>query len=201
MNALKILRNGILDENPTFVQVIGMCPVLAVTTSAVNGAGMGLATTMVLTGSNVVVSLLRSFVPDTVRIPIFVVVISTFVTIVEFLLKAYVPALNAALGIFIPLIVVNCIILARAEAYASKNNPLASALDGIGMGLGFTAALIIIGCVREFLGTGGIFGLEFMPAAFPHTIIMILPPGAFITLGCLMAGLNALLSRVGKGGR
>ena len=201
MNALKILKNGILDENPTFVLVIGMCPVLAVTTSAVNGLGMGLSTTMVLTCSNIVISLLRSFVPDTVRIPIFVVVISTFVTIVEFLLKAYLPALNAALGIFIPLIVVNCIILARAEAYASKNNTLASALDGVGMGLGFTAALIIVGCVREFLGTGGIFGMNVMPAAFPRTVIMILPPGAFITLGCLMAALNALRSHARKGGK
>ena len=199
MNAMKIFKNGLLDENPTFVQVIGMCPVLAVTTSAINGVGMGLSTTMVLTCSNVAISLLRSFVPDTVRIPIFVVVISTFVTIVQFLLQAYLPAMNAALGIFIPLIVVNCIILARAEAFASKNSPLASALDGLGMGLGFTAALIIIGCIREFLGTGGIFGLQFMPAAFPHTIIMILPPGAFITLGCLMAGLNSLRSRAGRG--
>jgi len=167
----------------------------------VNGLGMGLSTTMVLTCSNIVISLLRSFVPDTVRIPIFVVVISTFVTIVEFLLKAYLPALNAALGIFIPLIVVNCIILARAEAYASKNNTLASALDGVGMGLGFTAALIIVGCVREFLGTGGIFGMNVMPAAFPRTVIMILPPGAFITLGCLMAALNALRSHARKGGK
>jgi len=161
---------------------------------------MGLSTTMVLICSNTAVSLIRSFVPNTVRIPVFVVVISTFVTIVQFLLQAYVPALNAALGIFIPLIVVNCIILARAEAFASKNNPLASALDGLGMGLGFTAALIIIGCIREFLGTGGIFGVNLMPEAFPRTIIMILPPGAFITLGCLMAGLNALRGRAGKGG-
>ncbi|MDR1532456.1 MAG: electron transport complex subunit E [Clostridiales bacterium] len=201
MNAFKIIKNGLLDENPTFIQVVGMCPVLAVTTSAVNGVGMGLSTTMVLTCSNIVISLLRSFVPDTVRIPIFVVVISTFVTIVQFLLQAYVPALNDALGIFIPLIVVNCIILARAESFASKNNAVASALDGIGMGLGFTIALIILGAVREFLGTGGIFGAEFMPAAFPRSIIMILPPGAFITLGCLMAGLNALRSRAEKGGK
>ena len=200
MNAIKILKNGVLDENPTFVQVIGMCPVLAISTSAMNAVGMGLSTTVVLTCSNIVISLLRSFVPDTVRIPIFVVVISTFVTIVQFLLQAYLPEMNAALGIFIPLIVVNCIILARAEAFASGNSPLASALDGVGMGLGFTAALIAIGCVREFLGTGGVFGVVFMPAAFPRTIIMILPPGAFITLGCLMAGLNSLRGRAGKGG-
>jgi len=199
MNPIKIIQNGILDENPTFVQVIGMCPVLAVTTSAINGVGMGLSTTMVLTCSNIAISLLRSFVPDTVRIPIYVVVISTFVTITQFLLQAYFPAMNAALGIYIPLIVVNCIILARAEAFASKNGPLASAMDGLGMGLGFTAALIIIGCVREFLGTGGVFGMAVMPASFPHTIIMILPPGAFITLGFLMAGLNKLRGRDGKG--
>jgi electron transport complex protein RnfE len=153
---------------------------------------MGLSTTMVLASSNIVISLMRSFVPDTVRIPIFVVVISTFVTIIEFLLKAYMPSLNASLGIFIPLIVVNCIILARAEAFAFKNSPIASALDGIGMGIGFTIALIILGCIREFLGTGGIFDIIIMPEAFPRTIIMILPPGAFITLGCLMAALNAL---------
>ena len=201
MNAMKIIKNGVLDENPTFIQVIGMCPVLAVTTSAVNGLGMGISTTVVLTCSNIVISMLRSFVPDTVRIPIFVVVISTFVTIVQFLLQAYLPALNAALGIFIPLIVVNCIILARAEAFASKNSPVASALDGIGMGLGFTIALIITGCVREFLGTGGVFGFNFMPLAFPRTIIMILPPGAFITLGFLMAALNAMRSRALKGGK
>ncbi|MDR2650285.1 MAG: electron transport complex subunit E [Clostridiales bacterium] len=200
MNALKIIKNGILDENPTFIQVVGMCPVLAVTTSAANGVGMGLSTTIVLICSNVVISLLRSFVPDTVRIPIFVVVISTFVTIVQFLLQAYLPALNDALGIFIPLIVVNCIILARAEAFASKHNPAAAALDGAGMGLGFTIALIIVGVIREFLGTGGVFNMEFTPAAFPRTIIMILPPGAFITLGCLMAALNALRGRAEKGG-
>ena len=199
MNAIKIIRNGLIEKNPTFVQVIGMCPVLAVTTSAVNGLGMGLSTTVTLTCSNLAISLLRTFIPDTARIPIFVVVISTFVTIVQFLLQAYLPSLNAALGIFIPLIVVNCIILARAEAFASKNGPLASALDGLGMGLGFTAALIVIGCIREFLGTGGVFGVDIMPAGFPHTIIMILPPGAFITLGFLMAAFNKLRGAV-KGG-
>ena len=199
MNAIKILRDGVLEKNPIFIQVVGMCPVLAVTTSAINGVGMGLSTTVVLTSSNLVISLIRSFVPETVRIPIFVVVISTFVTIIEFMLKAYFPTLNASLGIFIPLIVVNCIILARAEAYASKNTPVASVLDGIGMGLGFTVALIILGCIREFFGTGGIFGINFVPEAFPRTIIMILPPGAFITLGCLMAGLNVLLSKAKKG--
>jgi len=195
MNAKRILKNGILDENPAFVQVIGMCPILAVSTSALNGLGMGISTTLVLTSSNLVISLMRSFVPDTVRIPIFVVVISTFVTILELILKAYVPTLNASLGIYIPLIVVNCIILARAEAFASKNNPTNSVLDGIGMGLGFTAALVVLGCIREFLGSGSLFYMNIMPESFPRTIIMILPPGAFLTLGCLMAVLNVLRAR------
>jgi electron transport complex protein RnfE len=196
MNPLKIIRNGLLDENPTFIQVVGMCPVLAVTTSATNGVGMGLATTAVLTCSNIAISLIRSFVPDKVRIPCFVVVISTFVTVVQFLLQAYLPALNNALGIFIPLIVVNCIILARAEAFASKNGPIASALDGIGMGLGFTISLIVLGSIRELLGAGSVFGFTLLPQGFPLTTIMILPPGAFLTLGLLMAGLNRL--RAGK---
>lgn len=194
MNPLKIIKNGILDENPTFVQVIGMCPVLAVTTNASNGVGMGLSATAVLMCSNLVVSLIRKFVPDKVRIPAYVVVISSFVTIVEFLLKAYLPELNEALGIFIPLIVVNCIILARAEAYASKNPPLASLFDGLGMGLGFTIALIIVGAIRELLGNGTFFGMA-SPVDFPKTLLMILPPGAFITLGCLMALLNYIRAK------
>lgn len=192
MNILKIVKNGILDENPTFMQVIGMCPVLAVTTSVENGIGMGLATTAVLTCSNLVISLIRKIVPDNVRIPAFVVVIASFVTIVQFLLEGFLPDLNNALGIFIPLIVVNCIILARAEAYASKNNAVASIFDGIGMGLGFTCALIIISAIREFLGNGSVFGLTLLPEFFPRTLIMILPPGAFLTLGCLMALINHL---------
>jgi len=195
MNAKRILKNGVLDENPVFVQVVGMCPILAVSTSALNGLGMGISTTMVLASSNLVISLMRSFVPDTVRIPIFVVVISTFVTILELVLKAYMPTLNASLGIYIPLIVVNCIILARAEAFASKNSPTNSVLDGIGMGLGFTAALVVLGCIREFFGSGSLFYMNIMPEFFPRTIIMILPPGAFLTLGCLMAVLNALRAR------
>jgi electron transport complex protein RnfE len=195
MNPLKVLKNGLLDENPTFVLAIGMCPTLAVTTSAINGIGMGLSTLIVLTCSNIVISLLRNFIPDKVRIPAFIVVIASFVTIVQFLLQAYVPSLNAALGIFIPLIVVNCIILARAEAFASKNSPAMSALDGAGMGLGFTAALFVIGCIRELLGAGTLFGVTILPEFFPRTIIMILPPGAFITLGFLMAGLNAYRTR------
>ena len=192
MNIGKIIKNGILDENPTFVQVIGMCPTLAVTTSAINGVGMGLSTTAVLLGSNIVISLLRKIIPDEVRIPCFVVVIASFVTIIEFLLKAYLPDLNAALGIYIPLIVVNCIILARAEAFAFKNNVIDAAADGIGCGLGFTLALCVLGVVREFLGTGNIFGLTVLPEAFPKTIMMILPPGAFISLAVLMAGFNYL---------
>jgi electron transport complex protein RnfE len=197
MNAGKIIRNGILDENPTFIQVIGMCPTLAVTTSAVNGVGMGLSTTVVLTCSNVAISLIRRFVPDKVRIPAYIVVIATFVTMIQLILQAYFPDVNSALGIFIPLIVVNCIILARAEAYASKNSVLPSALDGIGMGIGFTCALIVIGCVRELLGAGSLFGMTLLPEIFPRTIIMILPPGAFLTMGFLMAGLNVLQKRRG----
>jgi electron transport complex protein RnfE len=192
-NILKIIKNGIIDENPTFMQVIGMCPVLAVTTSAINGVGMGLSTTAVLICSNLVISLLRKVIPDKVRIPCYVVVIASFVTIVDFLMQGFAPPqLNEALGIFIPLIVVNCIILARAESYANKNNPLASVFDGLGMGLGFTLALIIVGSVREILGSGSIFGLTILPEAFPRTIIMILPPGAFFTLALLMAGFKYL---------
>ena len=201
MNAKEIIKNGIINENPTFIQVVGISPVLAVTASAVNGLGMGLATTIVLTGSNFVISLVRSFVPASVRIPIFVVVISTWVTIVEFMLKAFFPVLDAALGIFIPLIAANCIILARAEAYAYKNNAIDSTWDGIGMGIGFTIALIVIGCIREFFGSGSIFGINIMPEAFPRTIIMILPPGAFITIGFLMAGFNMLRGLAEKGGK
>lgn len=195
MNPVKILKNGIINENPTFVQVIGMCPTLAVTTSAVNGIGMGLATTAVLTCSNLVISLIRKVVPDQVRIPCYVVVIASFVTIIEFMLKAFLPSLNNALGLFIPLIVVNCIILARAESFASKNGPISSLFDGIGMGLGFTLALSIIGSIREFLGEGSVFGMSVLPEMFPRTIAMILPPGAFFTLGLLIAGFNYLKAR------
>ncbi len=195
MNPLKIIKNGIIDENPTFVQVIGMCPTLAVTTSVENGIGMGLATTAVLTCSNLVISLIRKLVPDQVRIPCYIVVIASFVTLVQMILKAYVPALNASLGMFIPLIVVNCIILARAEAFAGKNGPIASLFDGIGMGLGFTLALGCIGLVREFLGNGSVLGLTILPEAFPRTLLMILPPGAFFTLAFLMVLVNALRNR------
>ncbi|MBF1064125.1 MAG: electron transport complex subunit E, partial [Peptostreptococcus sp.] len=179
-NLGKIFKNGIIDENPTFVQVIGMCPTLAVTSSAINGIGMGLSTAVVLACSNLAISLLRKIVPDKIRIPCFVVVIATFVTIVQMLLKAYVPALDKALGLYIPLIVVNCLILARAESFACKNKPFPSLVDGFAMGLGFTIALTILGAVREILGAGSVFGVAFLPETF-NTLLFILPPGAFLT--------------------
>ncbi len=189
-NPLKLIKNGIIDENPTFTQVIGMCPTLAVTSSAINGIGMGLSTAAVLIFANLFISLLRKIIPDKVRIPCFIVVIATFVTIIEFLLKAYLPALNASLGLYIPLIVVNCLILARAEAFAFKNGPVAAIFDGIGMGLGFTVALGVLGLVREFIGAGTLFNYTILPEAFPRTLLFIMAPGAFFTLGCLMAALN-----------
>ena len=195
MNLGKVFKNGIIDDNPTFVQVIGMCPTLAVTSSAINGIGMGLSTAVVLTCSNVVISLLRKVIPDKIRIPAFIVVIATFVTIVQMMLKAYVPSLDAALGLYIPLIVVNCIILARAESFASKNDPAASAVDGIGMGLGFTIALTLIGAVRELLGAGSIFGLSLFGASYQPALLFILPPGAFLTLGFLMALFNKVVKK------
>ena len=191
-NHVEVVMNGILTENPTFVQVIGMCPTLAVTTGAINAVGMGLSVTAVLTCSNLFVSLIRKFIPDEIRIPSFIVVIATFVTIVQMVLKAFIPSLDAALGLFIPLIVVNCIILARAEAYASKNDPISSIFDGIGMGLGFTIALTAIGIVREILGSGTVFGITILPEMFPKTITMILPPGAFFTLAFLMIIVNKI---------
>lgn len=195
MNLAKLLKNGLIDENPIFVQVIGMCPTLAVTTSAINGLGMGLSTTAVLLCSNLVISLMRKFIPSKIRIPAFVVVIATFVTIVGMLLKAYIPALDDALGLFIPLIVVNCLILARAESFASKNGPVASAVDGIGMGLGFTMALTILGAVREILGNGSLFGWALFGASYQPALLFILPPGAFLTLGFLLAGFNKLKNK------
>ena len=194
-NPVKLIKNGIIDENPTFMQVIGMCPTLAVTSSAINGLGMGLAATAVLICSNIFVSLLRKIIPDTVRIPCFIVVIATFVTIIEFVLKAYVPSLYASLGLFIPLIVVNCLILARAEAFASKNGPVAAAFDGIGMGLGFTIALGCMGLVREFIGSGTAFGMTVLPEAFPRTLLFVMAPGAFFTLACMMAVLNTIKNK------
>ncbi len=191
------LTRGIVKENPTFVQLLGMCPTLAVTTSMENGLGMGLATTAVLAMSNLLISILRKAVPNKIRIPIFVVIIATFVTIVEMFMEAYMGALYSALGLFIPLIVVNCIILARAESFASLNGPIDSLFDGIGMGLGFTLSLSILGFVREILGTGKLvlFGATLVNLPIPATITMILPPGAFLVLGLLIAGKNALTMR------
>lgn len=194
MSKLKIITNGIVKENPIFFQLIGMCPTLAVTTSLENGVGMGMATTAVLIMSNIVISALRSIIPKEVRIPAFVVVIASFVTIVSMVMEAFVPALFASLGIFIPLIVVNCLILARAEAYAFKNNMLNSALDGIGMGIGFTVALALLGAIREVLGGGTLLGHALFGASFKPALIMILPPGGFITLG-LVIGLFTYISR------
>ena len=192
MKLSKIFKNGLITENPIFVQLIGMCSVLAVSTSAKNGLAMGLAVTGVLIGSNVVISLLRKAIPDKIRIPAFVVVIATFVTIVEMFMKAYTQDLYNELGIFIPLIVVNCIILARAEAFASKNNVLASAVDGLGMGLGYTMALLILGSIREILGAGSIFGKMLFGPNFEPALIFIMPPGAFILLGILIAIFNSV---------
>ena len=181
------LYNGIIKENPTFVLTLGMCPTLAVTTSAVNGLGMGLSTTAVLALSNLMISALRKIIPDKVRIPAFIVIVASFVTVVQLLLEAYVPALNESLGIYIPLIEVNCIILGRAESYASKNPPIPSLFDGIGMGLGFSLALTCIGAVRELLGSGAVFGLSVMPDSFVPITIFVMAPGAFFVLASLTA--------------
>lgn len=190
MNRLKYIKNGLLTENPTFVQLLGMCPTLAITISAMNGLGMGLAVTAVLIGSNAVVSLIKNLIPDEIRIPAFIVVIATFVTLIDMLMHAYVPALYAQLGLFIPLIVVNCVILGRAEAFASKNGVLDSIFDGLGMGLGFTVALTVLGAIRELLGTGSIFGVQLLGDWFHAFTIMIQPPGAFLVLGLLIALIN-----------
>ena len=191
MNNLKVLLNGMIKENPTFVLLLGMCPTLGTTSSALNGMGMGLATMFVLICSNVVISAIKNLVPDMVRIPIFVVVIAAFVTILQMVMQAYVPGLYATLGLFIPLIVVNCILLGRAEAFACKNGPVASFFDGLGIGLGFTVALTLLGSVREFLGTGKVFGLAIVPEGY-GMLIFVLAPGAFIALGYLIAIVNRL---------
>lgn len=195
MKMFKILKNGIIDENPTFRLVLGTCPTLAITTSAINGIGMGLAATFVLIGSNVVISALRKFTPAKVRMPAFVAVIAGFVTIVQLLLKAYVPVLDKALGIFIPLIVVNCIIMARAESYASKNPVLDSAIDGLGMGIGFTIAITAIGAIREVLGNGSIFGISLLGEAGSPALAMILPPGGFLVYGLSIGLVNLITNR------
>ncbi len=195
MKLFNIFKNGIINENPTFRLVLGTCPTLAITTSAINGIGMGLATTAVLIGSNVVISLLRKFIPGKVRMPAFVTVIAGFVTIVQMLLKAYVPSLDKALGIYIPLIVVNCIIMARAESYASKNPVLDSAVDGLGMGIGFTLAITALGAVREILGNASIFGLQLFGESASPALAMILPPGGFLIFGLAIGLVNLLTNR------
>ena len=191
MNAIQIIKNGIVKENPTFVLMLGMCPTLATTTSAMNGMSMGLATMAVLICTNVVISCLKSVTPDKVRIPVFIVVIAAFVTILQLVIKAFLPDIDAALGLFIPLIVVNCIILGRAEAFAAKQSPVASLFDGIGIGLGFTLGLTLLGICRELLGSGSIFGLTLLPETY-NILLFVLPPGAFITLGFLIAIVNKL---------
>lgn len=194
----KNFANGLWNENPTFRIMIGLCPVLAVTTSAKNGVGMGLATTFVLICSSALISLLRKVIPDKVRIPAYIVVIATFVTIVDLFMNAYLPDLHQVLGLFIPLIVVNCIVLGRAKAFASKNSLISSILDGLGMGLGFTWALTVLGAVRELLGSGSLFGYQLAADGATTIGIMSLPPGAFITLGILMAFMNMIAARQKK---
>ena len=184
---LKVFSNGLLKENPSLRLVLGTCPTLAVTTLAVNGLGMGLAATFVLVCSNIAISALRKIIPDKVRLPAYITVIATFVTVLQMLVKAFVPALDSALGIFLPLIVVNCIILGRAEMFASKNSIGLSALDGLGMGLGLTGTLVVMGSVREVLGAGTLFGIQVMPAAVDPMTVFITPPGGFFVFGCLMA--------------
>ena len=195
------LYNGLIKENPTFVLMLGMCPTLAVTTSAINGVGMGLTTTVVLVMSNMLISMLRKIIPDSVRMPAFIVVVASFVTIVQFLLEGFVPVLYDALGLYIPLIVVNCIILGRAESCASKNPVLPSVFDGIGMGLGFTVGLTSIGIVRELIGAGEIFGFRVMPASYEPVTIFILAPGAFLVLAGLVALQNKIKANAKKKGK
>lgn len=191
MNQWKNFSKGFIKENPVFILLLGMCPTLATTGSAINGMSMGLATAFVLTMSNIVISLIKNLIPDKVRIPAFIVVIATFVTIVQMVMQAYVPALYESLGLFIPLIVVNCIVLGRAEAFASKNNLLSSAIDGLGMGLGFTFALTVLGSVREILGSGKLFSMTIFSEHY-GMLVFILAPGAFLVLGYLIAIINKL---------
>ncbi|WP_291565700.1 MULTISPECIES: electron transport complex subunit RsxE [unclassified Clostridium] len=193
------LKTGLFTENPVFVQVLAMCPTLAVTSSVKNAIGMGLAATAVLIGSNAVISLLRKLIPDKIRIPAFIVIIASFVTLIQFLVQAYLPDLYKSLGIFIPLIVVNCIILGRAEAYASKYSVVSSIFDAIGMGLGFTLALTVLSCIRELLGAGTIYGIQILPSSYEPMGIMQLAPGAFITLGILLSIMNQVkISKMNK---
>ena len=194
MNKLRIIYNGLVVENPTFVLLLGMCPTLGTTGSAMNGMSMGLATMGVLICSNIVISAIKSLVPDKVRIPAFIVVIATFVTLLQMMMQAYLPELNASLGLFIPLLVVNCIVLGRAEAYASRHSVVDSAFDGIGIGLGFTVALTLLGAVREILGTGCVFGAQVYPETY-GSLVFVLAPGAFIALGFLVALFNYIRNR------
>ena len=195
MGNLKYLTNGLLKENPTFVIVLGTCPTLAITTAAVNGIGMGAATTFVLVFSNLFIALLKNLIPDKVRIAAFILIIATFVTIVDLVMKAYTPDLYKALGIFIPLIVVNCIILGRAEAFAQKNSVWRSVLDGIGMGIGFTLAITLLACIREILGNGSIFNFRLLSENATTILIFVLPPGAFVTYGLLIAIVNRIKAK------
>jgi len=191
----RIFMNGIIDENPTFRMVLGMCPTLAITTAVSNGIGMGLAVTFVLVFSNLVISLLRKAIPDQIRIPAFIVVIATFVTIVQLVVKAFLPALDASLGVFIPLIVVNCIIFGRAEAFAFKNKPVPAIVDGLGMGIGFTIAITMICAVRELFGVGTLLGIQVMPANYMPMDLLVKPAGGFIVLGLMLAAMNKLLPK------
>ncbi len=201
-NNVERLYNGIIKENPTFVLMLGMCPTLAVTTSAVNGLGMGLSTTVVLVLSNLLISLFRNIIPNGVRVPAFIVIVASLVTMVQFLLNAYVPSIAAALGVYIPLIVVNCIILGRAESYASKNPPMPSTFDGLGMGLGFTFGLTSIGIIREILGAGQIFGVQILSLKwFTPITIFVMAPGAFIVLACLVAIMNIVRAKMDAKGK
>lgn len=193
-NRLELIKKGLIKDNPTFVLVLGMCPTLGTTTSALNGMGMGLATLVVLTLSNIVISAVARYIPDKVRIPSYIVIISAFVTIIQLLMQAYLPSLYETLGLFIPLIVVNCIVLGRAEAFANKNTVLDSACDGLGIGLGFTLSLTVIGLIREILGAGTFFGLHFLGG--DGILVFILAPGAFLVLGLLMALFNKLTGRI-----
>ena len=195
------LMNGLVKENPTFVLMLGMCPTLAVTTSAINGIGMGLSTTAVLIMSNMMISMLRKIIPDSVRMPAFIVIVASFVTIVDFLMEGFVPSLYDSLGLYIPLIVVNCIILGRAESYASKNPVIPSIFDGIGMGLGFTVGLTSIGIVRELIGSGKIFNLQILPDSYEPFTIFILAPGAFFVLACLVALQNKVKNNLARKGK
>lgn len=198
-NNFNILKNGITTENPTFIQLLGMCPTLAVTTSLINAIGMGLSATFVLVFSNLVISLIRKFIPSKIRIASYIVVIAAFVSVIEMLLKAYLPSISDALGLFIPLITVNCIILARAESFASKNKPIPSIFDGLGMGLGFTLGLSILGSIREILGAGTILGISLFGEGFQPALIFILPPGAFLALGVILAVYNMIKDKKGAG--